>query len=49
MVLCPVALTAGCKKCPAVQFCVVKTVIGDYKEPGGTETKPGSNKTQSGQ
>jgi hypothetical protein len=29
MTLCPVALAAGCKKCPAFSFCPVKTVIGD--------------------
>jgi hypothetical protein len=31
MTLCPIALTAGCKKCPAFGFCPLKTVIGDQK------------------
>jgi hypothetical protein len=31
MTLCPVALAIGCKKCPIVRMCPVKTVIGDYK------------------
>ena len=36
MTLCPIALVAGCKKCPAFGFCPLKGVIGDYdkaKEP----------------
>ncbi len=31
MTLCPIALTAGCKKCPAFKICPLKDVIGDYK------------------
>ena len=31
MVLCPIALAVGCKRCPAFSVCPVKTVIGDYK------------------
>ena len=31
MVLCPIALAVGCKKCPAFPACPVKTVIGDYR------------------
>ncbi len=33
MTLCPIALAAGCKKCPAFAVCPLKSVIGDYKEP----------------
>ena len=29
MTLCPVALVAGCKKCPLFPVCPLKTVIGD--------------------
>ena len=29
MTLCPIALVAGCKKCPAFSVCPLKTVIGD--------------------
>jgi hypothetical protein len=32
MVLCPIALVAGCKKCPAFAICPVKGIIGDYKK-----------------
>jgi len=31
MVLCPVALAVGCKKCPIFNVCPAKTVIGDYR------------------
>ena len=31
VVLCPIALAVGCKRCPAFPVCPVKTVIGDYR------------------
>ena len=31
MVICPIALAVGCKRCPAFPVCPVKSVIGDYK------------------
>jgi len=31
MTLCPIALMATCNKCPAVGFCPLKEVLGDYK------------------
>ncbi len=31
MTLCPVALVAGCQKCPVFKVCPLKGVIGDYK------------------
>lgn len=33
MTLCPIALAAGCKKCPAFSVCPLKSVIGDHKPP----------------
>jgi len=33
MTLCPIAIMAGCKKCPAFDVCPLKGVIGDYKAP----------------
>ena len=42
MTLCPIAIAAGCKKCPAFGICPLKGVIGDYKKPDETETKPSS-------
>ena len=31
MTLCPIAIVAGCKKCPAFKVCPLKGVIGDHK------------------
>ena len=31
MVICPVALAVGCKRCPVFNVCPVKSVIGDYR------------------
>jgi len=33
MTLCPIAVVAGCEKCPAFKLCPLKTVIGDQKKP----------------
>jgi hypothetical protein len=40
MVLCPVAIAVGCKKCPAFSVCPLKSVIGDQKEAAPTPPKP---------
>ena len=32
MTLCPIAIVAGCKKCPAFSVCPLKGTIGDYKK-----------------
>ena len=34
MVICPIAIVAGCKKCPAFNVCPLKTVIGDAPKAG---------------
>jgi hypothetical protein len=39
MTLCPVALLAGCKKCPAFTVCPLKGVIGDYQEADEIQAK----------
>lgn len=31
MTLCPIAVVAGCAKCPAFKVCPLKGVIGDQK------------------
>ena len=38
MTVCPVAIVAGCKKCPAFSLCPLKTVLGDApkEEPAGS-------------
>ena len=40
MTLCPIAIAAGCKKCPAVSVCPLKGVIGDYRAPDADEAEP---------
>jgi len=39
MVLCPVALAVGCRKCPIFSVCPVKSVIGDYKPEEDAKAK----------
>lgn len=29
MTICPIAIVAGCKKCPAFKICPLKGIIGD--------------------
>lgn len=36
MTICPIAIVAGCKKCPAFDFCPLKSVLGD--QPKSQET-----------
>ena len=45
MVLCPVAIAVGCKKCPVFGICPVKSVIGDYK-PGEKDAKRASARSK---
>lgn len=33
MTLCPIAVVAGCQKCPAFKICPLKSVIGDQAKP----------------
>ena len=40
MTLCPIALAAGCKNCPAFSVCPLKGVIGDYRKEDESQTKP---------
>ena len=48
MTLCPIAIVAGCKKCPAFSVCPLKGVIGDYKKPDETNTKQHAQGGRSG-
>lgn len=34
MTLCPIAIVAGCQKCPALSICPLKSVIGDAPPAG---------------
>ena len=47
MVLCPVAIAVGCKKCPIFEICPVKGVIGDYKMEVRSQAKAAAG-TKSG-
>jgi hypothetical protein len=37
MTLCPIAVVAGCAKCPAFSICPLKSVIGDAPKPGAAK------------
>ena len=39
MVICPVAIAVGCKKCPVFNVCPVKSVIGDQQAAVGADEK----------
>jgi hypothetical protein len=43
MTLCPIALAAGCRKCPAFAICPLKGVLGDQKK-GDDAAKPAGDK-----
>ena len=43
MTLCPIAIVAGCKSCPAFKVCPLKGVIGDAKPADDApKAKPGA-------
>ena len=43
MTLCPIAVVAGCRKCPAFSVCPLKSVLGDHvPEQEKPKAKPGS-------
>ncbi len=47
MTLCPIAIAAGCKKCPAFSVCPLKGVLGDQKpadDAGKKESSPGKDR-----
>jgi hypothetical protein len=45
MTLCPIALAAGCKKCPIFSVCPLKSVIGNYrKDEKATDKEPAAKK-----
>jgi len=37
MKICPIAIAAGCARCPLVTLCPLKSVLGDWRPP---EPKP---------
>ena len=46
MTLCPIAIVAGCKNCPAFSVCPLKGVIGDYRKPDETQTRQPADNTK---
>ena len=34
MTVCPIAIVAGCRKCPAFTVCPLKGVLGDHVKEG---------------
>lgn len=47
MVICPIALAVGCKRCPVFSVCPVKSVIGDYK-PDAHDDPPAAKPARAG-
>ena len=39
MTLCPIAVVAGCQKCPAFKICPLKGVLGDAPPASPPEDK----------
>ena len=39
MTVCPIAIVAGCRKCPAFSVCPLKTVLGDQPKTPEPEAK----------
>lgn len=46
MVLCPVALAVGCRRCPVFNVCPVKGVIGDYQPDAPKADKPAKKQSK---
>lgn len=40
MTVCPIAVVAGCRKCPAFSICPLKGVLGDQPKAGETPPPP---------
>jgi hypothetical protein len=40
MTLCPIAIVAGCQKCPAFKVCPLKTVLGDAPKAAEVKAPP---------
>jgi len=48
MTLCPIAIVAGCKKCPAFGICPLKGVLGDQGAAQPTGNKETGAKPKGG-
>ena len=45
MTVCPIAIVAGCQKCPAFSVCPLKSVLGDQPKPGEEKPKADDKKS----
>lgn len=48
MVLCPIAIAVGCRKCPVFGICPAKALIGDYKPADDPAPKDAAPKKGAG-
>ena len=48
MVICPIAIAVGCRKCPIFGICPVKELIGDYRPDGKAKDSPRRGATKVG-
>lgn len=48
MTLCPIAIVAGCQKCPALKVCPLKGVLGDYRKPEAAPPQQPAAKAKGG-
>ena len=45
MTVCPIAIVAGCSKCPVVKICPLKTILGDAPKAAAAAAPPAAPKT----
>ena len=44
MKVCPIAVVAGCEKCPVFKLCPAKGLLGGYQKPPAVKAKPAARK-----
>lgn len=44
MKVCPIAVVAGCEKCPFFRICPAKGVLGGYQKPPPVKVTPVARK-----
>jgi hypothetical protein len=42
MTVCPIAIVAGCEKCPAFKVCPLKSILGDQGKPAPEKSSKSS-------
>jgi len=46
MTVCPIAIVAGCQKCPAFKVCPLKSVLGDQPSAADQDARSSSAAAQ---